>query len=139
MRTPNLVDPQRQRILVVDDNVDAAESLAMLIESWGYEVQIAHDGPMALQAAQRCFPGVIFLDIGLPGMNGYQVAKQLRQQPAFSKTLLVAITGYGQDKDRRDSKEAGFDHHLVKPVEPDELKQFLTVVDSDSESTMIGS
>jgi two-component system CheB/CheR fusion protein len=125
--------------LVVDDNVDAAESLAMLMESWGHEVQIAHDGPTALQAAQRCYPDVIFLDIGLPGMNGYQVAKQLRQHPEFSKTLLIAITGYGQDKDRRDSKEAGFDHHLIKPVEPDGLKQFLMVVDSDSESTVIGS
>jgi two-component system CheB/CheR fusion protein len=115
----------RQRVLVVDDNVDAAESMAMLVRLWGHEVRLAHTGPEALDVAGAYQPEIVVLDIGLPGMNGYEVARQLRQQPRFQQTLLVALTGYGQEDDRRRSTEAGFNHHLTKPVEPDTLAELL--------------
>ncbi|HVS39683.1 MAG TPA: ATP-binding protein [Gemmataceae bacterium] len=126
----NEESPQRQtaglrRVLVVDDNRDAAESLAMVLRWEGHETQTAYNGPAALQAAAVFRPEIVFLDIGLPGMDGYAVARQLRQDPASAGVLLVALTGYGQDEDRRRSREAGFDHHLVKPVEPDSLQELL--------------
>src|SRR6202035_1696475 len=104
------------RVLIVDDNVDAAESLAMLLRLWGHEVAVAHDGPGALRAAETQPPEVALLDIGLPGMDGYELARRLRPQPGLERTVLVALTGWGQEEDRRRSQEAGFDHHLVKPV-----------------------
>jgi PAS domain S-box-containing protein len=116
--------PQR-RILVVDDNVDAAESLAMLLRMAGHDVRVAHDGPAALTAVEADPPGLVFLDIGMPVMNGYDVAQRLRQQPGLKNLVLVAMTGWGQEEDRRRSKEAGFDHHLVKPADPDALQQLL--------------
>jgi CheY-like chemotaxis protein len=116
--------PQR-RILVVDDNVDAAESLAMLLRMEGHDVRVAHDGPTALAAVEADPPDLVFLDIGMPVMNGYDVAQQIRQQPGLEKLVLVAMTGWGQEEDRRRSKEAGFDHHLVKPAEPESLRQLL--------------
>ncbi len=106
-----------RRVLVVDDNADGAESLAMLLRMGGHEVSVAHDGPAALKAVAAFAPEVVFLDIGMPGMSGYDVAKQLRAQPGSERILLVAMTGYGQEEDRRRSWEAGFHHHLVKPVE----------------------
>jgi PAS domain S-box-containing protein len=114
-----------RRVLVVDDNVDAAESIGMLLRLWGHEVRVAYNGPQALTAAAEYRPEVVVLDIGLPGMSGYEVARQLRQRPQFAKALLVAVTGYGQDEDRRRSGEAGFDHHLTKPVDPDILHALL--------------
>jgi PAS domain S-box-containing protein len=117
--------PALRRVLVVDDNVDAAESIGMLIRLWGHEVRVAYNGPQALKAAEEYRPEVVVLDIGLPGMSGYEVARQLRQRPQFEKALLVAVTGYGQDEDRRRSGEAGFDHHLTKPVDPDTLHALL--------------
>jgi PAS domain S-box-containing protein len=116
--------PQR-RILVVDDNVDAAESLALLLRMEGHDVRVAHDGPAALAAVEADLPDLVFLDIGMPVMNGYDVAQRLRQRPGLEHLLLVAITGWGQEEHRRRSQEAGFDHHLVKPVEPDALHQLL--------------
>ncbi|MGH7818834.1 MAG: response regulator [Candidatus Binatia bacterium] len=113
------------RILVVDDNVDAAESLACLLGLLGHDVRVAHDGPSALAAAAGRSPDVVFLDLGLPGMDGYEVARRLRSEPRFASTVLVALTGYGQDEDRRRSEEAGFDHHLVKPVEPQAIESLL--------------
>jgi PAS domain S-box-containing protein len=115
----------RRRILVVDDNVDAAESLALLLRIEGHDVRVAHDGPAALTAVEAEPPDVVFLDIGMPVMNGYQVAQSLREQPGLEHLLLVAMTGWGQEEDRRRSQEAGFDHHLVKPAEPDALRQLL--------------
>ncbi len=112
----------RRRILVVDDNVDAAESLSMLLSLEGHEVQVAHDGPTALRLAEVFKPDVVLLDIGLPRMDGYEVACRLREQPAQKGLLLVALTGYGQDEDRRRSHEAGFHVHLVKPVDLDALR-----------------
>lgn len=106
-----------RRILVVDDNADAAESLAELLELDGHEVFCAGDGREALDAARAHQPELILLDIGLPGKNGYEVAKELRAAPDLKQPVLVAISGYGQDGDRERSQEAGFQHHLVKPVD----------------------
>ena len=114
------------RVLVVDDNVDSAESLAMLLEESGHEVWTAHDGPTALQAAIDNRPDAVLLDIGLPSMDGNEVAKRIRQHPKLKNIVLVATTGYGQESDRRRSREAGFDHHLVKPVELATLEKLLT-------------
>jgi PAS domain S-box-containing protein len=119
----------RRRILVVDDNVDGAVSLARLLELLhGHEVQVAHDGPSALEVADRFRPEVVLLDIGLPGMDGHEVARRLRARPEFGRTPLVALTGWGQESDRRRSREAGFDHHLVKPVDLDALSGLLAEV-----------
>lgn len=114
------------RVLVVDDNLHAAESLGMLLKLWGHESSLAHDGREALEIAAACDPEVILLDIGLPAVDGYEVARRLRASPQFRDVLLVAMTGYGQDEDRRRARDAGFDHHMVKPVDLDELRQLLT-------------
>jgi PAS domain S-box-containing protein len=106
-----------RRVLVVDDNRDGAESLAMVIEMSGHEVRTAHSGPDALDVARDFQPEVVFLDIGLPGMDGYEVARHLRQQPTHAGALIVALTGWGSEDHKRQSKEAGFDLHLTKPVE----------------------
>ena len=116
-------------VLVVDDNVDAAESLAALLRERGQLVSVAHNGQDALDRALQQQPDVVLLDIGLPGMNGYEVAATLRRQPGGGPAL-IAITGYGQDADARRAAEAGFDRHLVKPVNPDELEQVLAAVTS---------
>jgi PAS domain S-box-containing protein len=113
-----------RRVLVVDDNRDSAESIALLAEIWGHEVRTALDGPSALEIAAAYRPEVILLDIGLPGMDGYEVARRLRQR-AGGGPVLVAMTGYGMEEDRRRSREAGFDHHLVKPVDPEGLRALL--------------
>jgi PAS domain S-box-containing protein len=109
----------RRRVLVVDDNKDAAETLGALLRLRGHEVQVAFDGATALAAARASRPDFILLDLGMPGMDGYEVAQQLREQPALRHTVLVALTGWGQEDDRRRSQAAGFDFHMVKPVEPD--------------------
>jgi signal transduction histidine kinase/ActR/RegA family two-component response regulator len=113
------------RVLVVDDDVDAAQSLAMLLNLWGHEVYATHDGAAALEAAQAWQPAVVLLDIGLPGMDGYEVARRLRAARGPARPLLVALTGYGQEEDRRRSQEAGFDRHLVKPADPETLEMLL--------------
>jgi CheY-like chemotaxis protein/two-component sensor histidine kinase len=112
---------ESKRILVVDDNRDGAESIAMLLGMRGHEVRVAYDGAEALRAFDDFSPHVLLLDIGMPGMSGYEVARRLRAAPASEGVLIVAMTGYGQDEDRRRAREAGFDHHLVKPVEFDVL------------------
>ena len=109
------------RILVVDDNRDSAETLTMLLELMGNEVSVAYDGEQALAIAKEIKPDVVLLDIGLPRMNGYEVARQIRQEPWGSNPTLVAITGWGQTEDKDLSRESGFDHHLVKPVDHDQL------------------
>jgi CheY-like chemotaxis protein len=115
----------RKRVLVVDDNVDAAESIAMILRVSGYDVRCVYDGRSVLQAAKNYRPDVIVLDIGLPGLSGYDVARQLREETDFRRTPLVAVTGYGQDEDRLRSQEAGFDYHLTKPVDPEALQAFV--------------
>lgn len=110
--------PPSMRVLVVDDNVDAANSLAMALRLSGQRVRVAYDGATALSFAAEDPPEAVLLDLGMPGMDGYEVAQRLRGNPATSKVLIIALTGWGQDEDRRKSHEAGFDHHLVKPVDP---------------------
>ncbi len=118
--------PHRRRILVVDDNVDAARSLSRLLERlYGQDVRVAHDGPEALAAADEFLPQVVLLDIGLPGMDGHEVARRLRGRPEFAGALIVALTGWGQEDDLARSREAGFDHHLVKPADPDAIRDLL--------------
>jgi len=112
-------------VLLVEDNVDAAAMLYELLQMIGYEAQVAHDGPSGLALAARSRPDVIVLDIGLPGMDGYEVCQQLRRDPRTSSSLIIALTGYGQESDRQRSKEAGFDQHLVKPVDIDELDRVI--------------
>ena len=120
-------DPNRNRVLVVDDNRDAADSIGEFLKELGYEVAVAYDGPSALTVADTFKPHVCVLDIGLPVMDGYEVARLLRQSDGLSQRLrLIAVTGYGQDGDRRRSEEAGFDAHLVKPVQIDELAKIVT-------------
>jgi PAS domain S-box-containing protein len=114
-----------RRILVVDDNVDAAESLAVLLRGQGHQVRLAHNGPEALQVAGEQYPEIVLLDIGLPGMSGYEVASQLWLLPHLQDCLLIAVTGYGQDEDHQRSLKAGFDYHLTKPVEPNTLLDIL--------------
>ncbi len=115
----------RRRILVVDDNVDSAKTLAMLLQLTGNEVRTAHDGPSALEVAAAYVPDVVLLDIGLPGMSGLDVARRMREMPRLRDTMLIAQTGWGQQEDRRRSEEAGFDAHLVKPVDPAVLMKLL--------------
>jgi signal transduction histidine kinase/DNA-binding response OmpR family regulator len=116
---------QSRRVLVVDDNRDAAESLGLLLEVSGHQVRICHDGASALAAAADYQPEVVLLDIGLPGMNGYEVARRLRGHAATRKALLIALTGYGQAEDEQRAREAGFDHHLIKPADLDALAGLL--------------
>ncbi len=106
------------KVLIVDDNHDVAESTAMLLRMVGCEVHIAFDGAVALQSLPQVKPDAVLLDIGLPGMSGYEVAARIRAHPQHAKTLLVAVSGYGQDDHRQQSKNAGFDYHMVKPIDP---------------------
>jgi nitrogen-specific signal transduction histidine kinase len=113
-----------RRIVVIDDNVDAAESLAMLLRLKSHEVHVAYDGPSGVSLVTKTTPDCVLVDIGLPGIDGYEVAKQLRAHDG-NGMLLVALTGYGQTEDRKRSEQAGFDHHLVKPVSQDVLAELL--------------
>jgi PAS domain S-box-containing protein len=115
--SPREIASSGHRLLVVDDNQDAAISLAMLLRLQGHEVRIAHDGATALEAAKEFVPALVFLDIGMPGMDGYEVARRLRQHPSLVNVVLAALTGWGQQEDRRRTTEAGFNYHLVKPAE----------------------
>lgn len=110
------------RILIVDDNADAADSLAVLLRLQGHEVTVAHDGLAALDIARANRPALILLDIGMPDMDGYEVARRLRGMAGLEHTVLAALTGWGQQEDRRRSRAAGFDHHLIKPLEPQVLQ-----------------
>ena len=115
----------RRNVLVVEDNKDGADTLALLLRMMGHQVQIAYSGAEGLRVVDSFLPDIVLLDIGLPGICGYDVARQLRLQARFKNTVLIAMTGYGQDEDRLRSRDAGFNHHLVKPVDPKVLKQLL--------------
>lgn len=117
--------PRPRRCLLIEDHVDAAESLAMLLELIGHEVEVAFDGPGGLEKARTLRPEVVLCDIGLPGMDGYAVARALRAAPETRAAFLIALTGYGQDDDRRRALEAGFDAHLLKPVDLEALRRLL--------------
>ena len=116
---------RRSRILVADDNTDAADSLAMILEMAGHDVRVVHDGRAALSVAQSFRPDIVLLDIGMPQLNGYEVAQALRQEPWGGNITLIALTGWGQESDRLKAMDAGFDRHLTKPVDPDTLEQLM--------------
>jgi CheY-like chemotaxis protein/nitrogen-specific signal transduction histidine kinase len=118
--------PDSRRILVVDDNQDAARLLSKMLEMLGHETRLAFDGPTALSTADEYVPDIVMMDIGLPGMSGHEVAEAMRLRPWGRTVTLIAITGWGQAEDRAMSKQAGFDHHLVKPVAFDTLSELLT-------------
>jgi CheY-like chemotaxis protein len=109
----------------VDDNRDAAVSLATLLRLQGHDVRIAHDGPSALGIASSFLPNLVFLDLGMPEMDGYEVARRMRQHPGLKNVVLAALTGWGQAEDRLRTAAAGFDHHLVKPPDPKTLEGVL--------------
>ncbi|MEJ7688882.1 MAG: response regulator, partial [Variovorax sp.] len=122
----------RTRVLVIDDNRDAADCLGLLLDSLGAEVRVAHDGAVGLEIAASWQPSVVLLDIGMPGMNGYEVARTIRSRGSQPRPALVALTGWGQEEDRRRATEAGFDHHLVKPADIDGLQRLLASIQAQT-------
>jgi CheY-like chemotaxis protein len=113
------------RVLVLDDNQDAADSLGAVLEMLGAEVRVTHSGREALEQVDSFRPAAVFLDLGMPGMDGYEVASRIRSTPDMHGTRLIAVTGWGQEKDRRQTSAAGFDHHLVKPADISSLQAVL--------------
>jgi PAS domain S-box-containing protein len=130
--------PER-RILIVDDNVDAADSLAMLLEITGNKTYMAHDGVEAVEAIEEHRPEVVLLDIGLPRLTGHEVCRQVRQQPWGKDIVMIALTGWGQEDDRRQSEEAGFNGHLVKPVDYDKLLELLSSLTNGAQSSLLST
>jgi two-component system OmpR family response regulator len=128
--TRTLAKSASRRVLVVDDNVDAANSIAQLLELLGHRVRCVYDGPSALSATDDFRPEIVVLDIGLPGMDGYEVARRLRDRRDFKSTPIVAVTGYSQEEDRARSREAGFSEHLAKPVDPEMLHNLVLAAPS---------
>jgi CheY-like chemotaxis protein len=118
-------DPESRRILLADDNVDFANSLAALLSAKGHDVRVARDGAEALRTAADFNPDFAFLDIGMPKVHGYEVARRLRSDPGTADCVLVAVTGWGQEDDRQRAREAGFDRHLVKPVNAGDIETIL--------------
>lgn len=125
---PTLTQPpaHRFKILVVDDNHDSALSMAMMLSIMGHDTRTAHDGESAVATAESFLPDVVLLDIGLPKLNGYEVAQRIRGQAWGASMYLIAVTGWGQDEDRQRSNEVGLNRHMVKPVEPAALEKLLT-------------
>lgn len=114
-----------RRVLVVDDNVDQANSIALLLEHAGHDVQVAHDGLKALELARSTRPEFVFLDLGLPKLDGFEVARALRREPALAGVRIIAVTGYAQESDRARALEAGIDQHIVKPADPAFIESLL--------------
>ena len=131
---PARMSPPSLRILVVDDNRDAADSLAMLLRTSGNDIRTAYDGAEAVQLANDFEPEVVLLDIGLPNMDGHEVAQRIRQEPWGRRTCLIAVTGWSDEADRARSRAAGFDHHLVKPLDTSHLAQLLGSVERSTRS-----
>ena len=125
-RPSRAADSLRRRVLIVDDNVDAADSVALILKAAGYDVRCVYDGPSVLNVAKVYRPDIVVLDIGLPGKDGYEVARELRAHAEFRETPIVAVTGYGQESDRRRSQQVGINLHLTKPVDPVLLQQFVS-------------
>ena len=130
----SVANASRLRLLIVDDNRDSVESLSVILGIMGNEVRVAYDGVEAMDVASRFPPDVILLDIGLPLRDGYETARRIRDEPWGRDIVLIALTGWGQDHDRRRSREAGFDHHLVKPVDPRALMALLSDIDGRNQS-----
>ncbi|WP_139559275.1 PAS domain S-box protein [Methylotetracoccus oryzae] len=126
--------PSPLRVVVVDDNRDAADTLAMLMTGLGSTVRVVYEGAAALEILPAFKPDMVLLDLGMPGMDGYEVARRIRQLPSEARIMLVAITGWGEDKDQQRTREAGFDHHLIKPVRLDALRELLTSLRSPAQS-----
>jgi CheY-like chemotaxis protein len=120
--------PRRFRILVVDDNHDSALSMAMMLQIMGHDTRTAHDGESAVSTAETFLPEVVLLDIGLPKLNGYEVAQRIREKTWGQSMYLIAVTGWGQDEDRQRSSEVGLNLHMVKPVEPAALEKLLAAL-----------
>jgi len=118
-------------VLIVDDCEDTTAAWKLLAELWGHRVEVVNKAEEALQAARQCHPAVVLLDLGMPQMDGWELARRLRNEPALKETLLVAISGFGQAEDLRRSREAGCDHHLTKPVEPEKIRQILASPEGD--------
>src|SRR5690349_21485204 len=114
-----------RRVLVVDDNVDSATGIELLLKEAGHEVYVAYDGVKALETARRMRPEFVFLDLGLPGLDGFEVARALRREPDLQGVRIIAISGYGSESDRRRAQDAGVDQHLVKPADPAFLESLL--------------
>jgi CheY-like chemotaxis protein len=127
---------RRARILVADDNHDAAQSLALMLSMDGHDVRTAGDGLEALREAEEFHPQLVVLDIGMPKLDGYETARRMRQRPWAAHTRLFALTGWGQEEDRERARRAGFDQHLVKPVDPEALSQLLNRTLSESGRTL---
>src|SRR4051812_8801179 len=126
------IGPGVLRILVVDDSIDSAESMSLVLGIGGHEVRVEHNGPDALRTAAEYRPDVVLMDIGMPGMNGYEVARKMREAPQTREAALIAMTGYGRQADRDQSKAAGFNHHLVKPVDFETLHNLLSTTVRES-------
>jgi CheY-like chemotaxis protein len=123
---PTAISRRSRRCLLIEDNRDAAESMGLLLELSGHRVEIAYDGRQGVEKAREFLPEVVLCDIGLPGgMDGYEVARQMRSDPALRGASLIALTGYGQEEDQRRAQEAGFDVHLTKPADPSALERLL--------------
>lgn len=125
MSIPGTADRPKLRVLVVDDNRDSADTLAMMLRILGHDSHTAYDGQEAVDRAASLAPDAVLLDIGMPRMNGYEAAALIRKQPAGEQMLLLALTGWGQDEDREKTRAAGFDSHLVKPINHEELNKLL--------------
>lgn len=123
---PDTADRPKLRVLVVDDNRDSADTLAMMLRILGHDSHTAYDGQEAVERSQELTPDAVLLDIGMPRLNGYEAAAHIRKQPGGDRMLLLALTGWGQDEDRERARSAGFDSHLVKPVNHEELNKLLT-------------
>lgn len=131
-QVPHSSEPSHPlRVLLVEDDADTAESMAVLLRLWGHQIHVASDGPCALESGIAFQPHVVLLDLRLPGMDGFQVARHFREQPALRDATLVALTGYGDDANRRRSWHAGIDLHLVKPVNPDRLRDLLSAMTTE--------
>lgn len=139
-RMPEPFAPERPaalRVLVVDDNVSSAQTIGWILESEGHVPQLAHSGEEVLAVTKTFQPDAILLDIGLPGMNGYDLCRKLREDPRFKNTLMIAQTGWGQERDRKLAKEAGFDHHLIKPLNFKQLSQLLANVVASQDKSLV--
>jgi two-component system, sensor histidine kinase len=129
----SVAPPSKRRVMIVDDSVDGAESMSVLLEMLGHEVRVVYDGASALSAAPEFKPEVVILDIGLPDLDGYHVARALRSQPETAGALLIALTGYGQESDRQRTRAAGFDHHLVKPASLEDVERVIATDGEDGQ------